>query len=217
MDCSIQIQSDGKAINAYSVKFQAEGYHSRKVSQDKLTEMKVNEFCKLSDKQKLVIPALPVCLSIDVLQFGRVPYHSINRRLVVLKNKSETDTYSYIWNTALPYSNAEINVSPVKGSLAPGEHQVCKMTFVSGSVTQILDMNVDCIVLNTTLRNERDGERQKYEDEMFAAENPDEDIVYSHSETRVSASQSIVGMAHHDFYLYVCCFHCSWSGVKIAS
>jgi len=193
MDCSIHIQSDGKVLHAYSVQFQAEGYHGRKVSQENLVEMKANEFSKLSDKPKLVIPALPICLSIDVLRFGRVPYHSINRRLVVLKNTSLTDTYSYIWNTALPYSNAEISVSPVKGSLAPGEHQVCKMTFISGSVTQILDMNVDCIVLNTTLRNERDAERQKYEDEMFAAENPEEDIVYSHCETRLSATQSVAG------------------------
>ena len=84
-----------------------------------------NEFEDVNDRPEMAVSAMPVSLSMDVARLGRVACHSLHRRFLVLRNDSPTDTYSYIWNTTLPYGPAEIKVEPAKGSLAPGEHQVC--------------------------------------------------------------------------------------------
>eukprot|EP00668_Euglena_longa_P002354 GGOE01002719.1.p1 GENE.GGOE01002719.1~~GGOE01002719.1.p1 ORF type:complete len:1874 (-),score=555.85 GGOE01002719.1:418-6039(-) len=136
----------------YQVAFRAEGYHQKKVAAEAQMAMRSAEFSVLPEAPRLVLERLPLSLSLNVLRFGRVAQHSLSRRMVVLRNHSATATYSYLWTTTLPYGNAELKVQPSQGSLAPGQVQVFKLTFYAGSVTQILDLDVDCVVLDTTSR-----------------------------------------------------------------
>ena len=80
---------------------------------------------------------------------------------------------------------------------APGPAQVCKLVFDSGSLVQIIDMNVDCIVLNTTLRGAREEERRRAVEADHLLQHPMNDTFCEHMDPK-TASQSSRAKAQYD-------------------
>eukprot|EP01012_Entosiphon_sulcatum_P037018 TRINITY_DN4733_c0_g1_i2.p1 TRINITY_DN4733_c0_g1~~TRINITY_DN4733_c0_g1_i2.p1 ORF type:complete len:1708 (-),score=201.52 TRINITY_DN4733_c0_g1_i2:8-5131(-) len=149
--------------NAYIVQLTGEGYHPRKVSQAALEEWRRQEFFPITPAPKILLPPAPLQFSEDVVRFGRVPYHSTVRRLVVLFNRSKSDTFSFTWQPELPHGSQKLIISPASGQLGPQEQVFCRMVLKTGHTSHIVDTDIRCEVMNISVRQKREKERGRRE------------------------------------------------------
>eukprot|EP01062_Namystynia_karyoxenos_P073400 TRINITY_DN70202_c0_g1_i1.p1 TRINITY_DN70202_c0_g1~~TRINITY_DN70202_c0_g1_i1.p1 ORF type:complete len:1936 (+),score=587.35 TRINITY_DN70202_c0_g1_i1:77-5884(+) len=165
----------------YEVEFRGRGFHPKRVTAAEQAAMAQSEFLAIhpfpafqADPQ-----LLPMVLSQDVLSFGRVPVHSLHRRLLILRNRHPSDAFIFEWKTELQHGEQIVEVQPPTGRIAPGDHVVCKLSFYVGSLSQVIDQSIQCHVLNDDLRLRRQAQREIFEEEQRMNLDPAEDDMQS--------------------------------------
>eukprot|EP00657_Telonema_sp_P-1_P010660 TRINITY_DN5191_c0_g1_i1.p1 TRINITY_DN5191_c0_g1~~TRINITY_DN5191_c0_g1_i1.p1 ORF type:complete len:270 (-),score=58.83 TRINITY_DN5191_c0_g1_i1:94-903(-) len=98
---------------------------------------------------------LPMRLSMDVVRYGTIPFHTLHRRHVQLSNTHPTDTFLFEWHSVLQHGDQVFEVEPPSGQLQPGETIHFRVSLYAGSTSHILDTAVHCHVINESLRQRR--------------------------------------------------------------
>ena len=150
----------------YVLALGATGYHPKKVTPQEVRQMHEKDAFPLPIFPTLRHPLLPLRLSMDVLRFNAVPFHSLHRQLIALQNFHPTDTFLYSWHSVLQYGDQLLDVDPPRGRIHAGESVHFRVTMYSGSTSQIIDNPIHCYVLNEDLRNRRLARRDALEKEQ---------------------------------------------------
>eukprot|EP01065_Artemidia_motanka_P030266 TRINITY_DN36284_c0_g1_i1.p1 TRINITY_DN36284_c0_g1~~TRINITY_DN36284_c0_g1_i1.p1 ORF type:complete len:1770 (+),score=222.22 TRINITY_DN36284_c0_g1_i1:44-5353(+) len=192
MHVPIMIQ-DGPS---YTVEFRGRGYHPKRASAEELQAMAAEEFLPIHPLPafKAEPKRLPVMLSADVLCFGRVPVHSLHRRMLTVRNRHPSDAFIFEWKTELQHGDQIVEVQPPSGRIAPGDHIVCKLSFYGGPSSQIIEQSIQCHVLNDDLRLRRLAAREAFEEQQRMNLDPaDEDMQSTRSPVLSATVQSSMG------------------------
>lgn len=163
-DVDLRMTVDG-CSDAYLLHLGGNGYHPKKVTPADIKHMHQKDFLDLPKFPTLQHPLLPVHLSMDVLRFGSIPFHSLHRQVVRLYNDHPNDTFLFEWHCVLQYGDQIFDIDPPRGRLTPGEHATCRITLYSGSTSHIIDNPIHCHVLNEDLRVRRLQRRAELEKE----------------------------------------------------
>ena len=97
----------------------------------------------LPPAQQLVPSSQPMRLSFDRALFGQVPSGATVRKLVVLRNTSDT-TCDYAWDTAHPLWGTILSVYPSHGTLEPGRHVCLKLSLIAIGPPEELRTSLAC-------------------------------------------------------------------------
>lgn len=147
--------------SSYTIKLLGDGYHPKKVSPLQVRAMHSRDFLEVPRFPTLLHPLLPVRLSMDVLRYGSIPFHSLHRQVVSIKNHHASDAFLFEWHCVLQYGDQIFDIDPPRGRLEPGESATCRITLYSGSTSHILDNPIHCHVLNDDLRKRRQCRRDE--------------------------------------------------------
>eukprot|EP00755_Sulcionema_specki_P030874 Sspe_Gene.18719::Locus_6766_Transcript_1_1_Confidence_1.000_Length_5890::g.18719::m.18719 len=193
MSYTIEVPIHVVGGGSYTVVFKGDGFHPKQVSQQQLREMAVAEFLPIKR-----VPAMetmprefPIVLSQDVLHIGRVPAHSLHRRLLILRNVHPTDSYIFEWKTELQCGEQIIEMQPASGRVAAGDHVLCKLTMYTGSLCHIVEQSIQCHILNDDLRLRRQAVREKIEKQAALSLEPAEEEM-----STVKSPQRTQGTGH---------------------
>jgi len=151
----------------YEVEFRGRGYHPKQTSDEELADIAAREFIPIAPFPAPIPDprTLPMVLSTDILRFGRIPVHSLHRRLIILRNRHPSDAFIFEWKPELQHGDQIIEVQPASGRIACGDHVVCKLSMYAGSLCQLVEHSIQCHVLNDDLRLRRQAAREVQEEE----------------------------------------------------
>lgn len=161
--------------SSYTIKLLGDGYHPKKVTPLQIRSMHGRDFLEVPKFPALQHPLLPVRLSMDVLRYGSIPFHSLHRQVVSIKNHHPSDAFLFEWHCVLQYGDQIFDIDPPRGRLAPGESATCRITLYSGSTSHIIDNPIHCHVLNDDLRKRRQTRRDQVEREAAMELDDDDD------------------------------------------
>jgi hypothetical protein len=96
----------------------------------------------------LTLPSQCVTLSQDLLEFEIVPQHCTARRLVILRNHSETATYEFVVDesSCVLCIDGLLSVSPTFGKIEPMGSVVLDFCFVADSQPIAFEENIKIMV-----------------------------------------------------------------------
>eukprot|EP01116_Phalansterium_solitarium_P004697 TRINITY_DN1576_c0_g1_i1.p1 TRINITY_DN1576_c0_g1~~TRINITY_DN1576_c0_g1_i1.p1 ORF type:complete len:1421 (-),score=622.22 TRINITY_DN1576_c0_g1_i1:141-4403(-) len=119
--------------------------------------------------QKLLLDKQCVRLSSEQVGFGDVPVYSSNCTVVTLRNDSPTSVASFAWNTDAYVQRASeaLSVSPASGTLQPGDHVICKITFDAGESPLVLSADLACVITNETEKTRWEKEMPTFNEDEF--------------------------------------------------
>ncbi len=151
--------------DSYCLKMCGTGYHPTKVAIADVRKMHEQDGLPLPKFPTLRHPSLPLRLSMDVLRFGAIPFHSLHRQFIALHNDDPRDTYLFEWHSVLQFGDQIFDMQPPRGRIAAGQTVNCRITMYSGSTSHVIDNPIHCHLLNEDLRQRRLAKRAKMEQE----------------------------------------------------
>eukprot|EP00743_Colponemidia_sp_Colp-15_P004902 GILK01005283.1.p1 GENE.GILK01005283.1~~GILK01005283.1.p1 ORF type:complete len:1742 (+),score=283.35 GILK01005283.1:94-5319(+) len=130
------------AVQRLDLKVQGQGYHPLEDAEpDQCRLMPV-----LPLHQSIRAGSCSACLSIEEIQFGSVPLRSMNDRLVVLENRSETHAMEFQWDIRGLLPEHELTVTPASGRIEPGQHLSLKVCLSIQETPLVLQGEIECRV-----------------------------------------------------------------------
>ena len=183
--------------DTYPIKISGAGYHPNKVSVIDVRKMHEQDALPLPKFPALKHPSLPLRLSLDVLKFGAIPFHSLHRQFIALHNDHPCDTFLYEWHSVLQFGDQIFDMQPPRGRIAAGQTVHCRITMYSGSTSHVIDNPIHCHLLNEDLRQRRLAKRATIEQEKamkLDATNSEPELAAAagaSSSTRAKERQSI--------------------------
>lgn len=151
--------------DSYNIKLTGTGYHPAKVAVANVRKMHEQDGLPLPKFPTLRHPSLPLRLSMDVLRFGAIPFHSLHRQFIALHNDDPRDTFLFEWHSVLQFGDQIFDMQPPRGRIAAGQTVYCRITMYSGSTSHVIDNPIHCHLLNEDLRQRRLAKRAKIEQE----------------------------------------------------
>ncbi|XP_040295968.1 cilia- and flagella-associated protein 65 [Bufo bufo] len=130
------------------------------------------EFSPVSAVPRLTLPGQIPHLTQQKLSFGDIPVFSKCSRLVFLNNTSESEVILFTWFAASSSASEALQVSPLSGSVRPGESVSMVVTLQSGEQASFYTLELVCEIFTErdVVEYERDlreweeeGERQSLE------------------------------------------------------
>ena len=141
--------------DTYDLTIVGRGYHPKHMTKEALVQLHTSGLSDIPAVPIIEHLSLPMRLSMDVVRFGTVPFHTLHRRHIHLSNTHPTDTYLFEWHSVLQHGDQVFEVEPPSGQLLPGETIHFRVSLYAGSTSHILDTSVHCHVLNESLRLRR--------------------------------------------------------------
>ncbi|GBG85662.1 hypothetical protein CBR_g40394 [Chara braunii] len=123
------------------------GLKSRNGPSDYHYSISKGQALRTRHRQILILPYQLGMLSTEIVLFGKVPQHSINRQIVILQNRVFTTKVKFAWRLGHEGQKSALGhlaVIPAEGVLDRARKCVCKIVFAASSHSQFFETVLRC-------------------------------------------------------------------------
>ncbi|KAI8813741.1 hypothetical protein BJ742DRAFT_377453 [Cladochytrium replicatum] len=117
----------------------------------------------IPSSQVIRMPRQVGYLSKERLNFGHIPVCALTRQILVLCNESDDVSLSFKWILDNSWEPQALKISPLRGTLLPGESRICKVAFYPSKTPQFYFSDIICEITN-------ESEKELYEAQKAVAE-----------------------------------------------
>ncbi|XP_069838637.1 cilia- and flagella-associated protein 65 isoform X2 [Dendropsophus ebraccatus] len=153
-------------------------------------------FSPLSAVPRLTLPGQIPHLTHQKLAFGDIPVFSKSSQILFLNNTSESEAIFFTWFAASPNASEALQVSPLSGTVRPGESLCIVVTLQSGEQASFYTLELVCEILMEKAVAQYEQELQEWEVER---ERQSLEFTITEPEKRIQTAETLPPIKNADY------------------